>query len=143
MDVTEIKKLMSVLDETDVTEISLESDGTKVLLKKDMFAKKKKELEVAQEAQEAIEMEEEIEEISKISELFSLNVGRFYLRDKIGDITVKVGNEVEEGQVVGYIEAIGVKTEVKSDVSGIVKEIKVNDGDTTEFGKVLMTVEIK
>lgn len=139
MDVTEIKKLMSVLDETDVTEISLESDGTKVLLKKDMFAKKKEEVATIV----AAPVEELAEEELKISELFSLNVGRFYLKDKKGNSTVKAGDEIKEGQVVGYIEAIGLKTDVKSDVDGIIKEIKVDDEDAVEFGQVLITVEIK
>lgn len=137
MDVTEIKKLMSILDETDVTEISLESEGTKVLLKKDMFAKKAKIEETV-----VIEQKEEKEELD-LRELISLNVGRFFLGDKKGNPVVKIGDSLKEGQIVGYIEAIGVRTEVKSDVEGILKEMIINDGETTEFGQILMIVEIK
>lgn len=131
MDVTEIKKLMEVLNTTDVTEISLEADGAKLLLKKDMTAARR----VLSPAIEAPIVEKKTEETKNIKELISLNVGKFYL-DK-----ASIGSRVKDGQKVGYIESVGVKTDVKSDGDGIVREILIENGGIVDFGKIIMKIE--
>lgn len=134
MDVTEIKKLMEVLNSTDVTEISLEADDAKVLLKKAQNIRK-----VA--VQVPVAQTTPIVEVSKDKGLISLNVGRFYFKDDNGKAIIQEGDEIKDGQIVGFIESVGVKTEVRSDINGIIKEIKLENGERTEFGKVLMMVK--
>ncbi|MGM0508365.1 MAG: acetyl-CoA carboxylase biotin carboxyl carrier protein [Fusobacteriota bacterium] len=138
MDVTEIKKLMSILDSTDVTEINLESEGTEISLKKDMTLVKQMnesimESQNNEDSQESLEEEDE-----NISELVSLNVGEISLKDDL-----KVGKEIAEDEVVAVIKSVGVKTEVKSDKAGVLKELLVKDGEIVDFGKPLMKIETK
>lgn len=132
MDVTEIKKLMGILEDTDLTEISLESEGTKVLLKKDKTVKRAAAVPVA--AAPAVSEEKS----ANVADLISLNIGRFYLSSKLS-----VGSQLEEGGVVGHIESIGVKTDVKSDKSGKITEIYVQNGGIVQFGQPIMAIEIK
>lgn len=136
MDVTEIKKLMGILEDTDLTEISLESEGTKVLLKKDKTVKRAA-APVAPAAPAAAPAVSE-EKKTNVSDLISLNIGRFYLNSKLA-----VGSQVEEGAVVGHIESIGVKTDVKSDKTGKIVEIYVQNGGIVQFGQPIMAIEIK
>ncbi|BDU50055.1 biotin/lipoyl-containing protein [Haliovirga abyssi] len=132
MEVTEIKKLMEILNTTDVTEITLEADGTKVLLKKDM----NKQKVVTKPVPAKVEKKEEVKEESEY--LYSLNIGKiFYKKD------IKEGTAISENEIIGYIEAIGVKTDIISDKSGIIKELLVKTGENVEFGKAIISLAKK
>jgi len=68
-------------------------------------------------------------------------VGYFHdSRQLGGPPLVKVGQKVEEGQVVGTIEALRRLTEVVSPVTGEVIAKEVEDGDAVQYGDVLMRI---
>ena len=50
--------------------------------------------------------------------------------------------EVKEGTKLATIEAIGVTTDVKAPVSGILTEILVADQSIVDYGKNLFEIEI-
>ena len=54
---------------------------------------------------------------------------------------VKTGDKIENGQVLFELETDKATIEVPSELSGIVKEIKVKDGDTVKIGDVVMLIE--
>ena len=54
---------------------------------------------------------------------------------------VKVGDRVEEGDVVCVIEAMKMMTEIKSDHAGIVSAINVKDGELVEVEQPLITLK--
>ena len=54
---------------------------------------------------------------------------------------VKVGDKVSTGQVVCIIEAMKLMNEIESEVSGTIAEICVEEGQSVEYGQVLMYVE--
>jgi acetyl-CoA carboxylase biotin carboxyl carrier protein len=51
-----------------------------------------------------------------------------------------VGDWVTAGQVLGTIEAMKVRSEVRSSVSGTVEEILVSDDASVEYGQPLFTI---
>ena len=53
---------------------------------------------------------------------------------------VEVGDHVEKGQVVCIVEAMKMMNEIKSDFSGTIKSINVEDGTPVEFDQNLITV---
>ncbi|NLK62578.1 MAG: hypothetical protein GX287_03910 [Fusobacteria bacterium] len=138
MDVTEIKKLMQILNDTDVTEITLESEGTKVLLKKDML--KASLPKIVEETSISEDVEETV--ISQTGTLISMSVGKFYYKKNTNTPIIKLGDKIEKGQIIGYIESIGIKTDVISDKAGIVKEIYLENGGNAEFGQNLVLLEV-
>lgn len=54
---------------------------------------------------------------------------------------VKVGDTVNEGDVVCIIESMKLMNELNSKFSGKVAEIYVNNGDAVEFGQKIMRIE--
>ena len=60
---------------------------------------------------------------------------------KIIDVKVKVGESVNEGDEVVILEAMKMELPVVAEASGMVKEIKCNQGDTIEAEGVLIVLE--
>ena len=56
-------------------------------------------------------------------------------------VNVKVGDSVNDGDVVAVLEAMKMENDVVSNVSGSVKEVNVSDGQTVTSGEVLVIVE--
>ena len=54
---------------------------------------------------------------------------------------VEVGSSIEEGDVVCVIEAMKLMNEIKSEYTGKITQICVQNGDPIEYGQVLMYVE--
>lgn len=54
---------------------------------------------------------------------------------------VEVGQSVKVGDTLCIIEAMKLMNEIESDVSGVVREILVENGQAVEFGQPLFRVE--
>ena len=54
---------------------------------------------------------------------------------------VEVGSRISAGDVVCIIEAMKILNQIESEVSGVVREILVENGQAVEFGQTLMIVE--
>ena len=68
-------------------------------------------------------------------------IGTFYRKpspDK--DPFIKVGDEVQEGDILCIIEAMKMMNEIKSDFSGKVVSIEVEDGQPVEYGQHIITI---
>lgn len=74
--------------------------------------------------------------------LRSARVGHFYLTISKGmpDILAP-GAVIEAGQVVGIIESMKIKYEVKAERSGVVAEVLVENGEAVEFGQPLARLQ--
>ncbi len=69
-------------------------------------------------------------------------VGVFYEAPAEGEKPfVQVGDHVKKGQVLGIIEAMKLMNEIESDADGIVREIRVHNTDTVEYGQILFVIE--
>lgn len=54
------------------------------------------------------------------------------------DVMVKVGDQVEAGQIVVVLEAMKMEIEITAEAAGIVSSIEVKKGDPVESGSTLM-----
>lgn len=69
-------------------------------------------------------------------------VGTFYRTSAPGaDPLVKIGSKVTEDTTVCIVEAMKVMNEIKAEKSGVIKEILVENGQPVEFGQPLFVLE--
>ena len=55
-------------------------------------------------------------------------------------VEVSVGDSVAEGDVIAVVEAMKMETEIKSPLSGTVKEVDIEAGGKVKTGDVLVTI---
>jgi len=56
-------------------------------------------------------------------------------------VFVEVGDEVEAGQTLCILEMMKMMNELTADVSGVVREILVENGETVQYGQPLFAIE--
>jgi acetyl-CoA carboxylase biotin carboxyl carrier protein len=79
---------------------------------------------------------------SHLLEIKSPMVGTFYAAPEPGSGPyVKAGSRVAQGQVVCIIEAMKIMNEIESEVSGLVREVLVENAQPVEFGQPLFRVD--
>jgi acetyl-CoA carboxylase biotin carboxyl carrier protein len=77
-----------------------------------------------------------------LKEIRSPMVGTFYKAPEPGaEPYIKVGNRVTSGQTVCIIEAMKIMNEIEAEITGVVREISVEDSQPVEFGQVLFRVD--
>lgn len=75
-------------------------------------------------------------------EVVSPMVGTFYRVPAPGEPSfVEVSDRIRIGQTVCIIEAMKLMNEIESEVSGLVLEVLVQNGEPVEFGQPLMRVK--
>lgn len=152
-----IEKLVKLVSDSELSELVLEDSEQAIVLKKNenqVISQVVPSSNMAQiplasvgtvsnNTQTAVETkEEEVKEKPKGKPITSPMVGTFY-KAPSPDASpfVTVGDMVATGQVVCIIEAMKMMNEIEAEVSGHVVEICVADGQSVEYGQVLMYVE--
>jgi acetyl-CoA carboxylase biotin carboxyl carrier protein len=75
-------------------------------------------------------------------EVKSPMVGTYYASPSPdADAFIKVGDRVKKGDTLCIIEAMKLMNELPSEVSGIVKEISVENSQAISFGEVIIKIE--
>lgn len=148
MEVTQIQTLMDQFEDSDIRELQLDDNKFHLYLSKNKSKAPQKVVNDVASQKEEKTSTEELNPAPKISdekvgtEVKSPIVGVVYLQAKPGQPAyVKVGDHVEKGDTICIIEAMKMMTEVKSKVSGKVKEIKVENEDLVEVDQPLIVVE--
>jgi acetyl-CoA carboxylase biotin carboxyl carrier protein len=144
MELEDLKELMGLLKDTDVTELQIEKDGFKVKIKREKFfgnldlpptLHEKRE---TKKEEAAVETEAE----GRLLTVTSPIVGIFY-RSPSPDAEpfVEVGKQVKKGQVLCIIEAMKLMNEIESEVDGVVVKVLVENGQPVEYGEPLFLIE--
>ncbi|MBI5403676.1 MAG: acetyl-CoA carboxylase biotin carboxyl carrier protein [Ignavibacteriae bacterium] len=154
MDLNYVKKLIKLLDTSDLAEIEIEEEGSKIRLSKPR-PKITQNIPAVQlpnlaaqglPAQAAPKAEEKKEEAKaeNIIEVRSPMVGTFYRSPSPdADAYVNVGTEIKPGKTICIIEAMKLMNEIEAEVAGKIVKILVENGQAVEFDQVLFHVEKK
>ncbi|MCQ8211611.1 hypothetical protein NON08_03415 [Cetobacterium somerae] len=127
----QIEDLINVLSECGLTEISYEeNENLKIKIKKSPQRKVVLPKETTQVTKEINKKEDNLKTV------VSTGIGKYFYKD-----IVKIGDKIKVGQDLGYIYVMGLKTPLKSTVSGEVLEITVEDGGVVDYGKILLKVK--
>ncbi len=69
-------------------------------------------------------------------------VGTYYSAASPGAAPyVQVGDRVNEGDTLCIIEAMKMMNQIEADVSGVVKSIRVQNGEPVEYGQTLFVID--
>jgi acetyl-CoA carboxylase biotin carboxyl carrier protein len=143
MELDDLKRLIELLKDTDITEVQIEKDGNKVRLKREKFlsAFEVTAAPAAAEKEKAQPITHE-EDTRHLLTVTAPLVGTFY-RSPAPDSThfVEVGQKVKKGQVLCIVEAMKLMNEIESDVDGIVVRALVENGQPVEYGEPLFLIE--
>lgn len=136
-----IEKLVEIMQNNELTEITLEDSDASLVIKSNGYKPVIKEKE--QPVADVVEEEPVEEEVKKnLVPIKSSMIGIFYSKPSPNEKPfVSVGDEVKEDQVVCIIETIKLMNKVTADVSGKVAEICIEDGKPVEYGQVIMYIE--
>ena len=147
-----IEKLAKIINEQDLTEISLEDGEQAITIRRDVVVTSAPVVsapvvaaapaQTAHAPQASKEEHKSEKPASKGTPITSPMVGTFYMAPSPDSAPfVSMGGNVKQGDVVCIIEAMKMMNEIKSEITGKIVEICVEDGQPVEFGQVLMYVE--
>ena len=69
-------------------------------------------------------------------------VGTFYSASSPGAAPyVQVGDRISEGDTLCIIEAMKMMNQIEADVSGVIKSIRVQNGEPVEYGQTLFVID--
>ena len=147
-----LKELLELMKNHDLAEVELEEDGQKVRLRKSEphvsaapIAIQGSVLGSQPDGLPGVSADgtDEVEEDDDLHRVEAPLVGSFYRPPSPeADPFVSEGDRVDEDTVLCIIEAMKVMNEVTAGVSGIVREIFIENGDPVEFGELLFKIEI-
>ena len=153
MDVRKVKKLIELLEESDIDEIEIHEDKDSVRVSRNRQAPAPVgvvapvgEIQVASQpgapvaetvsGAETSEAEDPEENIMR-----SPMVGIFYEARAPGKPSfVELGQTVAKGDVLCIIEAMKIMNQVESEKSGVVSRIMANNGEPVEYGQPLFII---
>ncbi len=145
MDLKEIKELIALMDDADLSEIEVEDSERRISLKRAVSAPvatiPAAAVPVVQ--QESLPVETGSQPAAtKGHQITSPIVGTFYTAPSPNTAPyVELNDLVKKGQVICIVEAMKLMNEIEADISGRVVEICVEDGAAVEYGEPLFTIE--
>jgi acetyl-CoA carboxylase biotin carboxyl carrier protein len=140
MELEDLKELIELLKGTDITEIQVEKEGTRVKIKREKFFQS---VEIAQKTPAVQEVAREAEEeTQRLITVTSPIVGTFYRSPSPeAAVFVETGLKVRKGQVLCIIEAMKLMNEIESEVDGVLVKALVENGQPVEYGEPLFLIE--
>jgi acetyl-CoA carboxylase biotin carboxyl carrier protein len=155
MNLKELKELIEMLKDTDVSELEIERSGVKVRIRKGgdvTYHPTMPRMEypphtivapavVETSAAQAEQREIESAKTNQIKVTAPI-VGSFY-RSSSPDKPpyVEVGDDVKKGQVLCIIEAMKLMNEIESETDGKIIQVVVENGTPVEYGQPLFIIE--
>jgi len=146
MDIRKIKKLIEMLQESDLREIEVKEGEESVRISggniEHYQVQAPVQVSTQAKASSVTEATEEISQPLSGNHIISPIVGTFYRKPAPNKPPfVEIGDKVNAGDVVCIVEAMKMMNEIKSDFTGTVSSIEVDDAAPVEFGQILIVID--
>jgi acetyl-CoA carboxylase biotin carboxyl carrier protein len=152
MDIRKVKKLIELLDESGIAEIEITEGEEAVRISRyatgapAVPVQAPPPVAVAPAPQAAAPVQSAEPAAAPADEdgylVAAPMVGTFYSASSPGAAPyVQVGDRVSEGDTLCIIEAMKMMNQIEADVSGVVKSIRVQNGDPVEYGQTLLVID--
>ena len=143
MDIRKIKKLIEMLQESDLNEIEIQEGEDSVRISRgSMKSIEVQSVPIESNKVDILSGNNDAAENSSGSSIKSPIVGTFYRKpapDK--PPFIDIGSHVSAGDVVCIVEAMKMMNEIKSEFTGQVTAINVEDGAPVEFDQSLIVID--
>lgn len=152
MDIRKVKKLIELLEESDVVELEIKEGEESVRISRGKAASMSMPMAMAPvaapisapvaPAQTAASDTDRSEPSYDGHVVESPMVGTYYEAPAPGNPPfVKIGQRVNVGETLCIIEAMKILNQIESDVAGEVKAILCKNGDPVEYGQKLFVIK--
>lgn len=153
MDLILIKKLIKLIENSDVTDLEIEENGTKIKVAKKIRVSQMPVQNLPAVLPSTSSVQSELKESkpavptsdetsNEFHEIKSPIVGTFYRAPAPdADSYVQVGDTVSPGTVLCIVEAMKLMNEIESDVSGKIVKILVENGKPVEYNQPLFLIQ--
>ena len=143
MDIRKIKKLIEMLQESDLNEIEIQEGEESVRISRgSMKSIEVQSAPIESDKADVLSTNNDTAKINSGSPIKSPIVGTFYRKpapDK--PPFIDIGSHVSAGDVVCIVEAMKMMNEIKSEFTGQVTAINVEDGAPVEFDQSLIVID--
>ncbi|HCC20928.1 MAG TPA: acetyl-CoA carboxylase biotin carboxyl carrier protein [Verrucomicrobiales bacterium] len=147
MDLKEIRKIVELMNEHELSYFHLEEEGVNLKLKKGADIVQVAQAAMPAAAPAAAPATQATTNETPAAEpvgndISAPMVGTFYASPSPDSPPfVNVGDTINEGQTICIIEAMKVMNEIKAETSGTVSAIVAKDGEPVQFGDALYRVQ--
>ena len=151
MDLNLIKKLVKIVDTSEITDLEVEENGLRIKVAKKIRGVQaiaqpqviSQAMPVAEQpVAKSTEQPPKTENQENLHEIRSPIVGTFYRAPAPdADAYVNVGDDVEAGAVLCIVEAMKLMNEIESDISGKIVKILVESGKPVEYNQPLFLIQ--
>ena len=156
MDIRKVKKLIELLDESGIAEIEITEGEESVRISR--YPQGTAVTQVAAPAPMPVAAPPPAAPSQAVSEepaaaptqtaeddgflVTAPMVGTFYAASSPGSAPyIQIGDRVNEGDTLCIIEAMKMMNQIESDVSGVIKSIRVQNGEPVEYGQTLFVID--
>ncbi len=144
MDIRKVKKLIEMLEASSLEEIEIQEGEESVRLVKKVKIDPSNNSQKEPEVETQTVLNKSLNENNHSLEgniIKSPMVGSFYAAPSPGAKPfISIGDEINEGDVVCIVEAMKMMNEIKSEFSGTVSSILVENAEPVEFGQALFEI---
>lgn len=143
MELSKLKKFIEFMNEHELCELEVEEKDSRIKLKKNIGNIQPVVTAAVPIPPAAADSQgSEIQAKGNEIEIKSPMVGTFYRAPSPGAKPYsEIGNIIQPGDVVCIIEAMKLMNEIKSETSGKIVRIAVENGEPIEFGQTLFIIE--
>ena len=147
MDIRKVKKLIELLEESELTELEIREGEESIRLSRSGTAtavppQRPVDLPAPESAVRPPSDDEDPNPAPDTEAVISPMVGTYYAAaNPDSEPYVGIGSEVNAGDTLCVIEAMKIFNQVEAETSGIVRRILKNSGDPVEYGETLFLIE--
>ena len=146
LDLDQLRELIRLLDESNLTEIEVEHDDDRIRVRRDPAPLVGAQATQSVATAGAASSEHPSDVPAPVDEngtyVTTPFVGTFYRAPSPdGEPFVEVGDSIVPGQVLCIVEAMKLMNEIEADISGKIVKILVDNGQPIEYDQTLFLVE--